>query len=342
MSGPGRRGFTQARQHVLTLVSVVAGLWLLYDVLQWAFMDAVWSPTLALCEQAKGQGACWGVIAEKFRPLLWGRFPLHEQWRAAAASGLMIAATAQLLLRSQVRFKAVVMLLALGLSVWLMAGGLGLERVPSQRWGGLPLTLLVSLSALILAWPVALALAVTRYAKYPVLSALATALIELIRGVPLVAVLFVAAFVWPLLNPQSVGSDKLVRLILAITVFVAAYQAEIIRGGLQVVPRHQIEAARALGFGWWGVQRYIVLPQAIDTALPALVSSWISTLKDSSLITVVSVYELTGGLSIAIGGDVQWRAYYLEAYIFIALIYGLLCYLLATIGRQLERSGHHD
>jgi len=161
--------------------------------------------------------------------------------------------------------------------------------------------------------------------------------VELVRGVPLISVLFVASFLLPLLWPTGWRPDVLLRVLIGLVVFVAAYLAEVIRGGLQAVPRGQADAAMALGFSRWAVQRDIVLPQALRLTIPAIVNVVVGTLKDTSLVTVVGLFELTGALGLALGGDPVWRAFYLEGYLFIALIYWVLCYGLARYGRWIEK-----
>lgn len=185
---------------------------------------------------------------------------------------------------------------------------LGLADVPSNRWGGLPLTIGLAVVGLALAFPLALVLALARRSRWPLVRALSAGTTELVRGVPLICVLFVAA-----------------------------YLAEIIRGGLQAVPSGQVDAAMAMGFSRWQVQRHIVLPQALRMVVPALTNNAVGTLKDTSLVTIVGLFELTGALSLALGGDPVWRPFYLEGYLFIALVYWCMCFGLSRYSAWLER-----
>lgn len=205
-----------------------------------------------------------------------------------------------------------------------------------QVWGGLPLTLFLFLASLGLSFPLALALALARRSVRRWVSWPATLFIEVIRGVPLVTLLFMAAFLLPAVIPQEHAVPLLWRALLALTLFSAVYLAEIVRGGLQTVPVAQSEAAETLGLTWWQVQRKVVLPQALRAMLPALTGHAIGLLKDSSLVMVIGLHEMTGGLSLSLGGDAIWRPYYLEAYLFVGAIYGLMCLGLSRLGRRWE------
>ncbi len=312
--------------------------WIGVYVADWAVLHAVFRPDAPAC-RAVPHGACWGVIAEKWRPILFGRYPYEDQWRPAIAVTLLTSTT---LLSAWPRsWRAWLVPLwagMLALFVLLMRGGaFGLEYVPTNRWGGLPLTIGLAVVSLALAFPLALLLALGRRSHWPAVRTLCVTYIELVRGVPLISVLFMASFLLPLLWPVGWQPDVLLRVLAGLSLFVAAYLAEIVRGGLQAVPRGQIEVAMALGFRRWPVQRDIVLPQALRMVVPALMNTVIGTLKDTSLVTVVGLFELTGALSLALGGDPAWRPFYLEGYLFIALVYWLLCFGLSRYSAWLER-----
>jgi general L-amino acid transport system permease protein len=222
-----------------------------------------------------------------------------------------------------------------------MGGGYaGLTSVSSVQWGGLPLTLLLSSLGLSIAFPLGVLLALGRMSQLPLVRLFATTYVECIRGVPLVAVLFLASFVLPLMMPSALGADKFFRVLIGIAIFSAAYLAEVIRGGLRSVPSSQVTSGFALGLNYWQVQRYIVWPLAFRNVLPALMNNFISTLKDSSLVTIVGMYELTGALSLALGGDPLWRPFYFEAYVFVGAIYWLLCVGLSQYSRYIEKRLH--
>ena len=222
-------------------------------------------------------------------------------------------------------------------SVALMIGGFaGLQFVPTERLGGLSLTLLLAILGNILSLPLAVLLALGRTSNLPFIKVICTSFIELIRGVPLITVLFMASFMFPLFMPSGTNPDVLMRVAAGLIIFSAAYQAEVIRGGINSVPKGQIEAAQALGMGYWLIQSRIVLPQAFRVVVPPLVNSFIAIFKDTSLVTIVSMYELFGSLRLALG-DPEWRAFYIEGFIFVALIYWIFCSAMSSYARGLER-----
>lgn len=318
---------------------LIVALGLLADVAwRWAVWHAVWPADEAACQAARGIGACWGVVAEKHRAILFGRYPYDEQWRAALATGLLLALLVASGLRACWR-PALLGAWLVGAALYggLMAGGVaGLAPVRSDQWGGLPLTVLLASAAIVCALPLGVLLALARRSRLPALRGLGTVAIEGLRGVPLVSVLFMASFMLPLLLPPGRNPDVLLRVWFAITLFAAAYLAEIVRAGLQAIPAGQVEAAQALGLGRWATLRRVLLPQALAAVLPALVNSFIGIFKDTALITVVSLYELTGALDLALGGDADWRPYKVEGYLFICAVYFGTCWGLSRYSRWLE------
>lgn len=325
-----------------SLLTLLLGATLLYagmQVLEWAIVNAVWAADAAQCQAARGTGACWGVITEKYRVIIFGRYPFEEQWRPLVATLLLMA----LLLLSCMRvcwrrWLLAVWAVTLAVFFLLMHGGvLGLTTVTTDQWGGLPLTLLLATLAIVGAFPLAVLLALGRISPLPVIRSLCTLYIELIRGVPLISVLFMAAFLFPLFMPDGTAIDVLLRVVVALILFAAAYLAEVIRGGLQAIPKGQYEAAAALGLGYWQTQRRIILPQALAMVVPGIMNNFISTFKDTSLVTIVSLYELTGALDLAVNSDMAWKAYKLEGYFFIAMIYFVFCFSLSRYSQWVER-----
>lgn len=322
-----------------TLLVLGAALHLLPGAFEWAVLRAETAPDAAACRALADGGACWGVIAEKWRIVLFGRYPFDQHWRPAAAILVLLAVPiATGLGRIRARWLAPAWGGAFLAFVLLMKGGVfGLAPVETERWGGLALTLLLAVAGMGGAFPLGVLLALGRRSELPAIRGVCTCYIELVRGIPLVPTLFMAAFLFPLFLPRAWGGDILLRVLLAIVLFAAAYLAEVVRGGLQAVPATQGEAAAALGLGYWQVQRHILLPQALAAALPALVNTCIGIFKDVSLVTVVSLYELTGSLTLALAGDAQWRPFYLEGYLFVGLVYWLGCFGLSQLGQALER-----
>lgn len=309
------------------------------QLIDWAVLKAVVRPDVDACRAAGHAGACWGVVAEKYRIILFGRYPYAEHWRPLTAVLLMLSLVG---LSAQPRMwrLALVPLWLFGMTLFvvLMGGGVvGLSPVRTNLWGGLPLTVLLSIGGMTMAFPLSILLAMGRRSHLPVLRTLCSFYIELIRGVPLISVLFMASFMLPLLLPQGVSLDVLIRVLVGIGLFTSAYMAEIVRGGLQAVPRAQTEAAQSLGLGYWKTHALVLLPQALQAVLPSLVNSFIGNFKDCSLVTIVSLYELTGALSLALGGDVVWRPFFLEGYLFVAFIYWIFCFGMSRYSLRIER-----
>ncbi len=325
---------------VITLV-VAYGLYEgLAALIPWAFINALWSSTAEECAQVAATigGACWSIIPEKGRFTLFGRYTYEEQWRPALAMGYFVALVGVSCFRSlwgRWLFWAWLSVVP----VWgvLMWGGVfGLEYVSHESWGGLPLTLGMSVVAIVVAYPIGIVLALGRRSDLPVARSLCVAYIELIRGVPLISVLFMASVMIPLFFPAGVTPDKLLRAQIGFTMFLAAYLAEVVRGGLQAVPKGQYEAADALGLGYWQKVRLIVLPQALRLVIPPMVNSFISTFKDTSLVLIVGRVDLLNAGSVA-ARDPVWRAFTIEMYVFIGLIYWVFCFTMSKFSQSLEK-----
>ena len=323
------------------LMTVVIGGALLYlvpQLLSWAIFRASWIPNFDAC-RVNGVGACWGVVTEKYRIILFGRYPFEEQWRPLVATllmlGLLMASCTRMFWRPAL---AVLWVVVLAAFFTLMYGNvLGLSKVETDRWGGLPLTILLSSLSIVMAFPIALGVALGRRSHLPAIRTFCTIYVELIRGVPLISVLFMASFMFPLFMPQGFTIDVLIRVLVGITLFAAAYMAEVIRGGLQAIPKGQIEAAATLGLSYWQTQAKIVLPQALAMVVPSIMNNFISTFKDTSLVTIVSLYELTGALSLALNSDSDWRPFKIEGYLFIAMIYFVFCFSMSRYSIWVEK-----
>lgn len=330
--------FNSVFNGALTLALAALASWALVAVLRWGVVDAVWrAPDGHACRRV-GDGACWAFIGVWHRFILFGRYPYAEQWRPALVvvilTALLFASCRRAWWR---RALAGAWLLGFAASFVLMRGGvLGLSRVDTNLWNGLPLTLILAILGLGAAFPAAIGLALARRSTLPAVRALAIGYIELIRGVPLITVLFMATVMFPLFLPQGVTVNKLAAAQIGLILFYAAYLAEVVRGGLQAVPKGQDEAAAALGLGGWQRLRLVILPQALRIALPALVNTFIAAFKDTTLVTVVGLFDLitTAGNAIT---DPQWRGFFLEAYVFIGAIYFAVCALLSHSSARLER-----
>jgi general L-amino acid transport system permease protein len=320
----------------LVTIGVVLVLWKsLPPLIEWAFLDAVWRPDAQACRAT--EGACWGFIAEKHRFILFGTYPFEQHWRAAIATLLLICLWGFSLVKVFWRWwLALVWLAGLALIGVLMWGGvLGLPYVENERWGGLILTLLLSTFGIAAAFPLSVLLALGRRSQMPVIRALSIGYIELIRGVPLISLLFMASVMLPLFLPAGVSIDKLLRAQIALILFAAAYLAEVVRGGLQAIPKEQYEMADALGLTYWQKTRHVVLPQALRIAVPPLVNTFIGFFKDTSLVLIIGLFDLLSTIKVSLQ-DPVWSGFGLEAYVFAALVYFVFCFAMSLYSRRLE------
>jgi general L-amino acid transport system permease protein len=321
---------------ILTLLA----LWLLIEivppVLDWVFFSAVWGNVAPeVCRGA--EGACWAFVREKYRLILFGRYPFEDQWRPLLAVILIIGMIGVSTIRRLWSVKLLYAWLgAMLVYIWLLGGGFGLEPVRTDLWGGLPLTLLLAIIGILVAFPISILLALGRRSNMPIIKAICVGYIELIRGVPLITLLFMASFMLPLFTPTGVNVDAVLRAQVAIIVFVSAYLSEVIRGGLQALPRGQYEAAAALGLTYWQMQRKIILPQSLKISIPPIVNTYIAMFKDTSLVAIISLTDLVLATRQAYA-DPEWRPYFIEGYIFIALIYWAFCFFMSKYSQHLER-----
>jgi general L-amino acid transport system permease protein len=329
--------FTGWGNTIITLVCLYV-LWrVLPPFIDWAFVNAVWRPDPQACRDAAGIGACWGIIAEKWRLILFGTYPYVQQWRPALMVGVLLVLIAISMVpafwRRGLIFAWAAGLIAMGVLMW--GGIFGLPFVETDQWGGLPLTLILSVNGIVFSFPIAIALALGRRSQLPVIRAMSTAFIELVRGVPLITVLFMASLMIPLFLPQGFDINKLLRAQVAVILFSGAYLAEVVRGGLQAIPKGQFEAADSLGLSFPHKMGFIILPQALRLVIPPMVNSFIAGFKDTSLVIIIGLFDLLGTTRLA-ANDPTWRPFYVEGLIFLALIYFVFCYTLARYSRYLE------
>jgi len=321
---------------LLTVITIYC-LWvILPPLIRWAFIDSRWISTGAECNQAGG--ACWSIITANIRFITFGFFPYEQQWRPFVAMALLVALLFYSRNRNHWKSHLVyAWILGLFLMGLLMKGGIfGLTPVESTQWGGLPLTLLLSVFGLTAAYPLGVVLALGRRSKMPAVKTLCIIYIEFIRGVPLISLLFMSSVVFPLFLPEGVNINNLIRAQVAIILFTAAYIAEVVRGGLQAIPRGQYEAAESLGLNYYLTMRLIVLPQALKIVIPPSVQQLISAFKDTSLVVIIALFDFLK-TSMTVLNDPQWMGFSTEAYIFAALIYFLCCFFMSNYSRRLER-----
>jgi general L-amino acid transport system permease protein len=331
--------FSSVTNALLTLLA----LYLLWKIVppfvNWALIDAIWqAPNSKPCREAAGAGACWAFITEKHRFILFGTYPFEEHWRPAASIVLFLALYAvSAMRRFWTPWLALIWLAGLALIGMLMWGGVfGLRYVENERWGGLVLTLMLATFGIALAFPLSILLALGRRSEMPVVRSVCVVYIELIRGVPLISVLFMASVMMPLFLPSGMTIDKLLRAQSALILFAAAYLAEVVRGGLQAIPRGQYEAAEALGLSFAKRTVLVILPQALKISIPPLVNTFIGLFKDTSLVVIIGVFDLLLALKTALN-EPAWIGFGTEAYLFASLVYFVFCYAMSQYSQRLER-----
>jgi general L-amino acid transport system permease protein len=352
------------------MLAALLALPMLWPVSRWLIWDAVfWPPDPSACghssiagEAVRPMGACWPAVWDTLPLLLFGRYPREEIWRIGVAGALFIFAVVFLVfggarrqwgaaeassnagsLRSlwqmgtRMRWTACALCLLAAFTVFRGAPVLGLPAVVSSLWGGFFLTIILSVGGIGFGFPFGVLLALGRRSAKPIVCGLSTAYIELIRGVPLITILFMSNYLLPLfLPPGSLSLDELLRAQVAIILFQAAYIAEVVRGGMQAVDPGQYEAARALGMSYGMMMRLIILPQALRVSAPALVSTFIGLVKDTSLVAVIGIYDLLGSAR-NVPSIPEWVGRDFEPLIFAAAVYFVVCVLLSRLAQRYER-----
>ena len=326
----GSIGNTVTTVIVLALLAIV-----LPPFIEWAFTQAVWAADNAACRAASG--ACWGFVSEKHRFIFFGTYPYDEQWRPLVMMFILLTLVV-LTLNTEMwgRWLWIGWLVGLPVMFILMQGGmLGLTFVPTSKWGGLPLTLILSVFGIVASFPLAVALALGRQSNLPAIKLICIGFIELIRGVPLITLLFMASLMINLFLPEGISFDKLLRAQIAIIIFSAAYLAEVIRGGLQALPRGQAEAADALGLSYWYKMGFIILPQALKLVIPPMINTFIGLFKDTTLVLIIGLYDFLNAVRTA-AQDTEWRVFFIEGLVFASVVYFVFCFAMASYGRYLE------
>lgn len=320
---------------LLSLVVLVLAAIVLPPILRWLLIDAVWVGSAETCKA--GTGACWAFIGEKLKFIALGFYPQELEFRSYGAIALLLG----LVVVSAIpRFwgRSLVLGWIAGLlgAIWLLGGGGPLSTVPTEKWGGLPVTLLLSFGSFILAFPLAIGLALARRSKLGGVRVYAVTLIEVVRGVPFIAILYAATLLFPLMLPAGAAIDKFARAGFALSIFVAAYLAEIVRAGLQAVPSGQSEAAASLGLTHWQTLRLVVLPQALKKVIAPTVNLAIGIFQDTTLVAIIGMFDLLNAARAA-ATDQMWIGFYAEAYVFAAAVYFVLCLAAARYSLWLER-----
>ena len=336
--------FSSPLNAFLTILS----LYLLYTVLppliDWVFLSSVWTGNSNL--DCKGiEGACWAIIPNRFGQFIYGFYPEAERWRVNLTFVLFCLNLLPILSdRVPGRAYAAVFIVAIFpiIAYVLMYGAFGLPIVPTDKWGGLALTLVLASVAILFSLPLGILLALGRRSEMPIIRTICIAFIELWRAVPLITVLFMASFMLPLFAPEGVNFNELMRALIGFTMFSSAYMAEVVRGGLQALPKGQNEAAQALGLNYWQSMRLIILPQALKIVIPGIVNTFIGLFKDTALVSIIGLFDLLLVAKASVT-DAKWLGLEHEAYIFVAVIYFVFCFSMSRYSLWLERkldTGH--
>ena len=332
--------FSSIANSILTVAIFALLAWALPPLLNWAFVSAVWhGTTRAACTDAAG--ACWPYIWQRMGQILYGFYDFDERWRADIVYALGAFGIAWLVIpRSPRKGWAGIAMLTLYpiVSYVLLSGGLfGLPIVSTERWGGLLLTLVVAAVGIVASLPLGVLLALGRRSHLPVVRVLCIVFIEVWRGVPMITVLFIASSMLPLFLPEGMQIDKLFRALIAVALFNAAYMAEVVRAGLQALPRGQYEGASALGFGYWRATTFIVLPQAFKIVLPGIVNNMISMFKDTSLVSIIGFFDFLGVIQSG-STDLDWSNpnTAVTGYLFAAAVYWAFCFSMSRYSAKLE------
>lgn len=320
---------------LITIATVLLLVWIIPPFVRWAILDATWVGTAADCKA--GPGACWAFVGAKINFILFAFYPPALHWRPGLVVGLFLGL---LVFSAMPRFwrpATLLLWLAVPLVSWfLLAGTFTPPTVPSNNWGGLPVTLLVASTCFAAAIPLAILLALARQSSMGGLRTMAVVFIEVMRGTPMVAILYIAMLILPMMVPNGALIDKVARAMILIALFWSAYVAEVVRAGLQAIPAGQYEAARSLGLGYWAMVRMVILPQALRLVIPAMVNLAIGFLLATSLLAVIGIFDLlNAGKTAAV--DPNWLGFYDEAYFVVAAIYFVFCFAGSRYSLWLEQ-----
>ena len=332
--------FSSVANTLLTVLAVYLIALAVPPLLDWViFSSQVAGDSRTDCEH--GAGACWAIVNKRFNLFMYGFYPPQDYWRVNLAGILFLLALVPVLFE-KVPYRKSGMLLSALTPIpifFLLAGGLGLEAIETSKWGGLMLTVVIGVTGIAASLPVGIVLALGRRSRMPIVRALCVAFIEFVRGVPLITVLFMSSVMFPLFLPDGVNFNILLRALIGVALFSSAYMAEVVRGGLQAIPKGQFEAAMALGLGYWKMMRLIVLPQALRIVIPGIVNTFIGLFKDTTLVIIIGLYDLLGIAQSSIT-DAKWIGLSHEVYVFAAFVFFVFCFSMSRYSLWLEKQLH--
>ncbi|RKZ50947.1 MAG: amino acid ABC transporter permease [Candidatus Parabeggiatoa sp. nov. 3] len=334
--------FSSVFNTILTFFSLYLLYLIIPPIVQWGFINADWvGESRDACSSG---GACWVFVNVRFSQFIYGFYPPEAYWRVNTAFILLALLVITLLIDHFPKKHWIGIFTLVGypiIAFYLLYGGaFGLEVVETHRWGGLMLTLVLAVIGIVLSLPIGILLALGRRAdNMPIVKSLCIFFIEFWRGVPLITVLFMASVMLPLFLAEGVNFDKLLRALIGIVLFESAYMAEVVRGGLQAIPKGQYEAAESLGLGYWQSTLLIILPQALKLVIPGIVNTFIALFKDTTLVLIIGLFDLLAVVQSAFA-DPEWLGYAVEGYVFVAVIYWLFCFSMSRYSQRLEDKLH--
>ena len=339
--------FSSTTNIVITVVTFYLLYVIVPPMLNWLFLDAVFvadsrDDCRAIAAAAGDElGACWAFIGKRFQLFVYGFYPEAERWRVNLSFLLFVAALIPALF-DNVPNRKVGLWFSLAAPViigWLLLGGMGLTPVSTDKFGGFMLTLVIGITGIVGSLPLGIALALGRQSPMPAVRMVCVGFIEFIRGVPLITLLFVASTMLNYFLPPGTTFDLLLRVLIMVILFSAAYLAEVIRGGLQAIPKGQIEAADSMGLKYWQSMRLIILPQAMKISIPGIVNTFIGLYKDSTLVIIIGLFDPLG-MGRASLADTKWQGLSTEIYVFVAIFFFVSCFSMARYSLYLEKKLH--
>ena len=324
---------------LLTIGAILLIVSLIPPVVDWAFINATWEGA-SRADCTKG-GACWAMVTTRFTQFMYGFYPSDETWRINLAGILMLIAFIPVLFDKVPYRKYGLIYSALFpvLAFILLTGGGVFESVQTDKWGGLMLTVVIGMTGIVASLPIGIVLALGRRSKMPVIRTLCVCFIEFVRGVPLITILFMSSVMLPLFLPEGVNFNNLLRALIGVALFSSAYMAEVVRGGLQAIPKGQYEAGQALGLSYWKSMGLIILPQALKIVIPGIVNTFIGLFKDTTLVLIIGLFDLLGMAKAAVT-DGNWIGLSTEGYAFAAIVYFIFCFSMSRYSIYLERKLH--
>lgn len=333
--------FNSPVNSVLTVILGYLAISMIISIVDWAFINADWIGTTR--NDCTSAGACWVFISVRWEQFMYGFYPEAELWRPrlfyATLAVFIVALMYEKTPKRTWIWLFFVNVYPFIIAALLYGGVFGLEVVETHKWGGLLVTLIIALVGIVVSLPIGVALALGRRSEMPIIRSICTVYIEVWRGVPLITVLFMASVMLPLFLAEGTETDKLIRALIGVVMFSAAYMAEVIRGGLQAIPKGQYEAADALGLTYWKKMRLVILPQALKITIPSIVNTFIGLFKDTSLVLIIGMFDVLG-IGQSANTDPEWLGFAIESYVFVALVFWVFCFGMSRYSIWLENKLH--